>query len=69
MKELTKDDLKALSMEAHRLAHGIVAMKKAHEEKIKADKIYLDIVTKNSEVVLLAEQNIQDLMKGVSDEH
>lgn len=68
MKELTKDDLKALSMEAHRLAHGIVTMKKAHEDYDKAGKIYLDIVTKNSEVVLLAEQNIQDIMKGVEDE-
>ncbi|KKM04951.1 hypothetical protein LCGC14_1759070 [marine sediment metagenome] len=67
MKKLSEDDLKALSMETHRLAHGVVAMKEAHEEKVKADKIYLDIVTKNSETVLLAEQNIQDIMKEVND--
>ena len=68
MKKLTEGNAKALSIESHKMAHSVLTMKKAHDDLKKAIAIYMDIVTKNAEVVLLAEQNIQDLMKGVGDE-
>ena len=34
-------------------------MKEAHKEFMKAHRIYMEIVTKKSEIVLLAEQEIQ----------
>lgn len=62
MIKLTKGDAKALGIESHRIAHSVLTMKTAHDNLKKANKIYMDIVLKHSEIVLLAEQNIQEII-------